>query len=335
MKIHFCCLTCSVFEENEEASERNPLISDEENENEGLCDNFQEGFPSRLAERFKPETQRTLLPQPLILTIALEILKEKDEVKVYALNAQNMSNIFDNLLSTESGFSEERNIVQLRTKVLSSNARGTSCKYVVIKGVTFELKFQGECLNHFILSEFRNTSIRFRLYKILKRRRDRLLGECTLDTSRLNLNHNKNSKTEIELQLSSSEAQEAGTRVFSADKRLSSNPATTCTGKGNDRSTSNEDEEYTSRKAEGKHAAKTLGRPRTSKQTSEPSNGHSFVHIELNTNVGTGPESLRTACFERDKVNELQGSANQMESNAANLLSTVEKLRQKYSPTNH
>jgi len=83
MKIHFCCLTCSAFEENEEVSERNPLVSDEGNEDEGLCDNFQEEFPSRLAERFKPETQRTLLPQSFIpLTITLEILKEKDEVKV-------------------------------------------------------------------------------------------------------------------------------------------------------------------------------------------------------------------------------------------------------------
>lgn len=128
------------------------------------------------------------------LKIAVKVMAQSELVKVFAVSATGVS---DSLVD-ENSFSNKDNggadqqtmsVVQLRTKLLPSETRGHSKKYDATENILGALKFGNDCLHQITMDDFRQFSLRLRLYQILKQfhQRDKLLGEYILDFTSLGL----------------------------------------------------------------------------------------------------------------------------------------------------
>ncbi|CAK8691388.1 uncharacterized protein LOC143450018 [Clavelina lepadiformis] len=255
MKITCCCFTCIIGEDDDKHPERSPLITDGQDDEEvqshpSKGEKSSISTPPQVASSSKDndekksvtsyhraagilrkynalstDTDPDMLEKAMhdanvSLKISIKIMAHTDIVKLFALEACNVKPV---LLarSPELFGSEEKPIVQLRTKILPTENRGHSKKYEVSESITGALRFSNECLYTFSMQEFQNISFRFRLYNVFKHQRDVMLGEYILDTNALGLGSESGTST-ILLEMHEPNAQAKPPEITNLKKSLES-----------------------------------------------------------------------------------------------------------------
>lgn len=152
------------------------------------------------------ELQRQLsMPEKLHLIIGIKVMPKNSQVKVSAIEARGIHGALQGKeyqeVTSGSSDSETAVVIQVRTKIISTEVRGHTRKHEIQKGFSGALKMRNETIHEINMEEFAQCSIRFRLYYVLKHHRDKLLGEYLLDVSSLNLPTEYSHTTHVMLEL--------------------------------------------------------------------------------------------------------------------------------------
>ena len=237
MKIDCWCFTCIIGKSETDDPEESLLIPGEtpppsddpiQIGPEGPTDTVNEAENNALpvnnedidavfseSESKSSEVQSPTSPDPLLkndkdhriinLKIAVKIMAQSEVVKIFAVSATGVSDslVDENILKDSDSVQETSSVVQLRTKLLPSETRGHSKKYDVTENILGALKFGNDCLHQITLEEFKQFSLRLRLYQILKQfhQRDKLLGEYILNFTNLGLSESETCTHNVIMQL--------------------------------------------------------------------------------------------------------------------------------------
>ena len=201
--VRMCCSWCCCCEQNSDSEntiqveEEQPLLSEssrptldssEDHRENDLHERIRRKYGLKPTKHRQPEEQST---SQIALKISFTIRNLSEEVKIFAIEAANvMPMLKEKFPDVESG--DELILIQIRTKHLTTKARGQSRKISVYQSsVTGALKFSNDCIQTMTVSEFEEGQIRFRLYNVFRRKNDVLLGEYILDIPSLNLDVGK------------------------------------------------------------------------------------------------------------------------------------------------
>nr|XP_002129808.1 uncharacterized protein LOC100175316 [Ciona intestinalis] len=219
MKITCCCFTCYVGEQENNDPEERRLITEDEEEQSDATHQEPEPVtspPEKKVSVEKPDQKTEKLHRAVgvlkkynvlasktkiadgeklderislsavVLKVGIKVMARSNQVKIFALDASNVMDVIEVKITakeeaTGSSVREDKPIIQLRTKLIPSDTRGHSKKYEVHESITGSMKFMNECLHSVSVNDFRNCSVRFRLYYVLKHHHDMLLGEYILE----------------------------------------------------------------------------------------------------------------------------------------------------------
>lgn len=168
-------LDVNVFEESTEKS------SDEErlNRKAHILKKYNVD-PANINEQERIYNKQISETGSIDLKLGIKTMLHSKVVKIFALQATNLMFMLRSKSPPET-LSDEKIIVQLRTKVIPIEARGHSKKYEIRESLTGTMKFMNECVHEIQLVEIKHLKIRFRIYHVLKKHRDILLCEYVLN----------------------------------------------------------------------------------------------------------------------------------------------------------
>ena len=147
-------------------------------------------YEAGIQRRYEHHEQEEGSTEHTELKIRIRATEQDNKAKVFAVEATNVLPVLRVRCSVD--FGKKMASVQLRTKHLRTKARGRSGKICI--SPTSVLKFPYEsknCIQTMTISKLEEGQIRFRLYKVFRRKKDVLLGEYVLDIPFLNLDIRK------------------------------------------------------------------------------------------------------------------------------------------------